>query len=315
MKGKIDDKKLIFCIISTIALMVILSYELFFCNSDFLMGRADSYNFSIYRIVVYILLIAMAIVFRKKIFKLIECGLDNKLIYIITIGVLCLVITLTIVALLRGDMTSDLAVIFIGLLLLALCISCMTSDYRKNTVVIILLLGFIFSLITPINNQLDEKRHFLAAFNLSYGNFDVLNNPITNEEMHNIESKQDFADFNKYFAVKYNEEQTNIFTTDDIKETPANYNPIQYLPSAIGIFTARILGGSVADIYYAGRIFNLLIYAVLVYIAIRHITIQKETIFCNIFNANAFMFSKCIFNRWNINGNYLNIYSILFKTL
>lgn len=83
-----------------------------------------------------------------------------------------------------------------------------------------------------------------------------------------MEQKINFIEFDKYFSEKYEEKYVGKEETD-IYSLPAPYNPITYIPSAIGIMLAKVLGGSIADIYITGRIFNLITYLIMIAFALK----------------------------------------------
>ena len=69
---------------------------------------------------------------------------------------------------------------------------------------------------------------------------------------------------------------------EDMPSTPANYSPILYIVPALGITLAKLLGGSIIDLYILGRVFNLILYGLLVCIAIKLLP-YKKNIFTIIF--------------------------------
>lgn len=263
-------------IILLIICLIIGIYELLFCNHLFLTGES-TYAFSLYRIVMYIIVVFLFMKFSKYILGDREQKIGKMEKYVLYITILLLLVTL--ISVLFGKIQlMTVTIIVISLLLVLLLAFSLTGDYLKNFILIALAVGFIFSMIMPINNQLDEKRHFLSAYNLSYANINF-NKPIINEGVQSIPQKLNFEKFNVYFHKKYEPTFLEEYELEDISSIPAAYNPIQYLPSAIGIYMARLLGGSIADIYYAGRFFNLIGYIVLVAFTLKVLLYKRKSFY------------------------------------
>ena len=112
-----------------------------------------------------------------------------------------------------------------------------------------------------------------------FGNINY-SEPILNEQLHNMEQKISFIEFDKYFSEKYEDDYVSKEEAD-IYSLPAPYNPIAYIPSAIGIWIAKILGGSIADIYITGRIFNLIAYLIMIAFAMK-ILPYKHNVFLTV---------------------------------
>lgn len=279
MDVKINNKKIVLFTVPLIGFLLLFIYELFFCNSIYFNERLGNYNFSIYRIIMYLVVISVMLLLRKKINVIIEKNSSHKITNMVAIGITLIIMFITIMVIVMRTINIASSVFLMVLLFISLNLFFISKDYKKNAIIIILSFGSIFSLITPINNQLDEKKHFLAAYNLSYCNFDVLNHPLINEKIQNIPSRENFFAFNEYFSERYENQFIDDYVAPDITHTPAPYNAIQYIPSAIGIFIARVMGGSIADIYYAGRIFNLIAYAILIYITLNILPYKKKTLF------------------------------------
>lgn len=263
-------------IILLIICLIIGIYELLFCNHLFLTGES-TYAFSLYRIVMYIIVVFLFMKFSKYILGDREQKIGKMEKYVLYITILLLLVTL--ISVLFGKIQlMTVTIIVISLLLVLLLAFSLTGDYLKNFILIALAVGFIFSMIMPINNQLDEKRHFLSAYNLSYANINF-NKPIINEGVQSIPQKLNFEKFNVYFHKKYEPTFLEEYELEDISSIPAAYNPIQYLPSATGIYMARLLGGSIADIYYAGRFFNLIGYIGLVVLTLKILPYKKKSFY------------------------------------
>ena len=269
---KLNKKQIITLLILC---MIIGIYELLFCNYLFITGES-TYAFSFYRIVMYVAVIILFLKFSKHILEY-KGGIQKAEKYILYVSILLLLATFFFTFVGKITLLTAIIIIIAILLILLLAFS-LTGNYIKNFILIALAMGFILSMIMPINNQLDEKRHFLSAYNLSYANINF-NKPIINEGVQSIPQRLNFEKFNTYFHKNYEPTFLEEYVIEDISNIPAAYNPIQYLPSAIGIYIARLLGGSIADIYYAGRFFNLIGYIVLVAFTLKILPYKRKSFY------------------------------------
>ncbi len=269
---KLNKKQIITLLILC---MIMGIYELLFCNYLFITGES-TYAFSFYRMVMYVAVIILFLKFSKHILEY-KGEIQKAEKYILYVSILLLLATFFFTFVGKITLLTAIIIIIAILLILLLAFS-LTGNYIKNFILIALAMGFILSMIMPINNQLDEKRHFLSAYNLSYANINF-NKPIINEGVQSIPQKLNFEKFNVYFHKKYEPTFLEEYELEDISSIPAAYNPIQYLPSAIGIYMARLLGGSIADIYYAGRFFNLIGYIGLVVLTLKILPYKKKSFY------------------------------------
>lgn len=269
---KLNKKQIITLLILC---MIMGIYELLFCNYLFITGES-TYAFSFYRMVMYVAVIILFLKFSKHILEY-KGEIQKAEKYILYVSILLLLATFFFTFVGKITLLTDIIIIIAILLILLLAFS-LTGNYIKNFILIALAMGFILSMIMPINNQLDEKRHFLAAYNLSYANINF-NKPIINEGVQSIPQRLNFEKFNTYFHKNYEPTFLEEYVIEDISNIPAAYNPIQYLPSAIGIYIARLLGGSIADIYYAGRFFNLIGYIVLVAFTLKVLPYKRKSFY------------------------------------
>ncbi len=269
---KLNKKQIITLLILC---MIMGIYELLFCNYLFITGES-TYAFSFYRMVMYVAVIILFLKFSKHILEY-KGEIQKAEKYILYVSILLLLATFFFTFVGKITLLTDIIIIIAILLILLLAFS-LTGNYIKNFILIALAMGFILSMIMPINNQLDEKRHFLSAYNLSYANINF-NKPIINEGVQSIPQRLNFEKFNTYFHKNYEPTFLEEYVIEDISNIPAAYNPIQYLPSAIGIYMARLLGGSIADIYYAGRFFNLIGYIGLVAFTLKILPYKKKSFY------------------------------------
>ena len=167
----------------------------------------------------------------------------------------------------------------------------------------------MFSLSVDFNHAIDEKKHFMSAFNLAMGNSDFIN-PITDNQLNDIPHLSDFTAFNQYYGIAYEKNITTEVNMDDVPSTPATYLPIMYFPSAIGIKLAILLKGSIADIYIAGRVFNLFTFIMLAICAIKILPYKKD-IFQVIFMLPLII---CIGATYSVDSTALGLVSIFIAT-
>ncbi|WP_105209271.1 DUF2142 domain-containing protein [Streptococcus suis] len=137
---------------------------------------------------------------------------------------------------------------------------------------VLLLSGVAFSIITPVLNTPDEYVHLSRAMHIAQGDINLDNNP------ENLQISEDYFviidDYNMPpLAVNAFEHQPSSTEVPfrglaDFRTTNA-YWFIGYIPQVIGITLGRILHLNVGLIYYLGRILNALCYALLAYIAVK----------------------------------------------
>lgn len=138
--------------------------------------------------------------------------------------------------------------------------------------IVLLVSGVAFSIITPVLNTPDEYVHLSRAMHIAQGDINLDNNP------ENLQISEDyFVIIDDYtmppLAVDAFEHQPSSTEVPfkglaDFRTTNA-YWFIGYIPQVTGITLGRMLHLNVGVIYYLGRIFNAICYALLAYIAIK----------------------------------------------
>lgn len=275
-------------IITTILILCsICAFEIGYCNAEciynILNNEQGIYNFSLCRIIFYLIFIILYFVYRKKfINEAVETINNNKfkkvIIYLAVIALIaCTIIGITIVlhnpkvarAISIGLLTAYLGTIFIIYV---------SNNAVKNTILLACTLGIVFTITTDYNHPLDEKRHFVTAFNVANFNFDYSTNQITDEDFEKIPHLTKYTDINDSLATKYGEKLIEV-DLEDAPSTATSYPFYSYIFSAIGIFVAKTLNGSIIDIYIIGRIFNLVLYTILIAIAVKVIPFKKNILF------------------------------------
>lgn len=286
-----------------ISMISIFIYEICFCNlKDIIIN--NTYNFSLYRIIMYIILALLYIKFSNKFIKEAEEILPKKK------KIICIYITISIIYTIY-KLHIEKNYYTISLILLAeleglLFILYITKDYIKNIIITILTLGFMLSITTNIYHEVDEKKHFMSALNIAVGNFD-LKNGVTDEKYNNIEFNTLPINFAmEYYNKKGNLQTQEILEDETVYSTPAEAFPLLYLPSSIGINIARALGGSMADVFIAGRMFNLITYGILIVIAFKLLPFKK-----NIFYTICLMpMSLVLATSYSLDGITIGLISI-----
>ena len=145
--------------------------------------------------------------------------------------------------------------------------------YLKITV----LIGISFALLTPLFYSYDENQHLIRSYNNSYGNFILQNSDIQKwpTKLGNLISDR----FNFIIPSTYTTYKNSMsYLTDlgkseessfKISSTAGPYLFVAYLASGLGMFLGRLFNLSFPIIFYLGRIFNVILYALIVSLAIK----------------------------------------------
>lgn len=281
MINKIKNNK-IHIITSILYFAIIIIYELLYCNFSWIKNLDLTYNFSFFRIIMYIFFYVIYFLLKNKFIDNIKKSFENKtksgLTYVLSLISTVLLFSIIGCIFILKEIFLWQVVAMLSILLFDLFLIYITNDILKNTILICVTLGIVFSISITINNQLDEKKHFLSTYSLALGNISKTNHTV-DTSIADIERGLSIENFNKYFNEKPQNLLTKKYTAEDVRDTPANYYVISYIPAAIGIFLAKTLGGSIADIYFAGRIFNVLGYAALIYLALTILPYKRKVFY------------------------------------
>ena len=265
----------------------ILFFEVFYCNAAWvrgiISGDSFSYIFSVCRLVIYVLMVIGAVVFVKK------TNFWDKGTYFnnnVKKALIAFYLLLAIITLIVGLAAiphfvlhiRKISVLMIAVLMFGIFLVNASNDVVKNTGLILMAFGLVFTIATDFNHAIDEKKHFMTAYNVSFLNFDYSDHPVTDKRIDKLPQLSDIDTIDGFLEESYIADVTNDVNMEDTPSTPAGYNIIFYIPSALGITFARVIGGSIIDIYILGRVFNLLMYVLLVCFAIK-ITPYKKNIF------------------------------------
>lgn len=274
--------------IYTILIMVLsmLVFEIGYCNSTWLINLITKntevcvYHISFCRILIYIAIIILYCIFKNGFIKEALEVANNKYkrIFIYCIIVLVLIMIIYAIMKVRTNLIliEEISIKLITAFLASLTIIYLSNNQIKNVIVVTATLGIIFSFSTHYNHAIDEKKHFMSAFNLSFFNFDYANNPITDTKIEELKHLTKYSKLEDKFFEKYTPNITNEVNMEDGPSTPANYPFVSYVFPAIGITIARLLGGSIVDMYILGRIMNLILYTILICFAIKVLPCKKN---------------------------------------
>lgn len=281
-------KKAIFIITAILYFISIIIFELFFCNSELMnnifrnKNIETQYNFSLFRLILYIAFFVALFLGRKYLTKDVleenKSKVKNVLIIIYSIVAILGIAFITYCVFGKEVPMQRIAMLYIGLIMGEICLIYISKNFIKDIIVLTFTFGIILTVTVDINNALDENKHFASAYNISIGNFDYMNNPKMDERFLNLGTWLKYTENSKLFKNDFQENIVDM-NTDNIAVTPADYGVITYLPSAIGIFVAKIFSNNMADIYYAGRVFNLLTFMGLMIAAFKILPYKKNTMF------------------------------------
>lgn len=273
-----------------IILLSIFTFEFGYCNHTFtenlIQGKITTFYFSICRGIFYLaILIAIILINKKFDFKQIEATYDNKLKRILVYLYIAIVLFIIgkqffSIKIVNGAtlLMTQLSMIVLSVIGGFVAVIYISKNFTAN-IVSVLILASVLSITCNTYNVLDEKKHFMESYNLSYFNLDF-SNPVTDKQfMEEIPRGTNYLEMVDYYKIPYVFEEGQIPEGDEADSTPAGTNPILYIPSALGITIGRLLKGSVADVFYLGRIFNLITYALLIILTLKIVPFKKNVFF------------------------------------
>ncbi|WP_167740068.1 DUF2142 domain-containing protein [Streptococcus acidominimus] len=155
----------------------------------------------------------------------------------------------------------------------------------KGVYLLIAFLGIISALVTPILNTPDEPVHFARALKVATGEVNLDNLP------EHLTVSQDYQEVNRQakvpitktdlFFIPTSDRQTKFVHQADYRATN-QYSFLSYLPQAFGILIGKLLRVNVGYIFYLGRIFNALVYAMFAVFAIKLSGSFKQLMFAGV---------------------------------
>ncbi len=272
--------------ITTIILYIIaiLSFEFLYCNTTLIInlthGQDLEYNFSLCRIVMYLLFFVLYFVFKNKFIDEAINVAKNKykriFIYLSLVGTGITIIATIFIIMKYIILIRAMSIALIAVAMGTVFIIYVSNNLIKNIIVTIFSIGLVFSISTKFNHALDEKKHFMSALNISYFNFNYEKDPITDLSIEKLPQLSKFTIIDEFLKNNYEPEKSEEVNLEDSPSTPAGYLAIFYIVPAIGIQIAKLLGGSIIDLYIMGRIFNLMLYGVLISIAVKLLPYKKN---------------------------------------
>lgn len=174
--------------------------------------------------------------------------------------------------------------VIISFSLLILILLLLDPKEEKMFTCMILVFGLVFACIMSPGAIPDENSHYETSLQVSnlimhgyeknneidkaYVNYDSFGSFINVSYSYN----RFMRDMNK--PLKLKGEAYQIVKRE--KYIFKDYYVVQYIPQAIGITLARLFGVNMLRTYYAGRVFNLLFYALCMYIAIKNTPAHKR---------------------------------------
>lgn len=145
-------------------------------------------------------------------------------------------------------------------------------ELYKSVFCILLIVGILISVLTPIYDTPDEKEHFARSEFISQG---VLVPEFNSGSFKSIASVHELYDDNSFKTVETNT-AGSINYTSYLQNGVALQNPFYgYLPQGIGIFIAKLLSLDSIYMLILGRFFNSILYAGLVSLAIKKTPVLK----------------------------------------
>lgn len=283
--NKIINKKSITVCTILIYLLMICIFEIGYCNSNFFINQlvnktTISYNFSLVRIIFYLLTFIIYIIVKDKFIEEAMKVANNEykrfFIYISIVISILIFVFYTIVVIHNPYLIRSMTIGMMTVLMFTIFIIYVSNHVIKNLILVMATFGILFCITTRFNHALDEKKHFMTAFNIANFNLDYEKSPITDEQIEALPQLTKFVNIDAFLEGKYEPKITEEVNIEDVPSTPTNYPFFSYLFSAFGIWCAKTIGGSIIDIYIIGRIFNLLLYGILITIAVKLLPFKKN---------------------------------------
>lgn len=152
---------------------------------------------------------------------------------------------------------------------------------KNNTALLmsclIFISGVVFCFVNPPNQAPDEQSHYLRSYAMAMGDFQYDENQVWPNDVNLLIDYFHTAHNNGYPAKEGNtvanrfEEFYTALNSGEKGEGEGIiiFQTVPYLPSALGIFIARLFNFDALGCYYFGRIFNLIFYCVCCFFALK----------------------------------------------
>lgn len=182
--------------------------------------------------------------------------------------------------------TKPIFVFFVVISLIILIVSCYCCqnfkkfNFEKSFLILFPIVCITYMFLFPPQTAPDEQIHFDSAY--QYSNIMMFNGDQRLEKRtcdlviddNVLVTKNHYKEVLNKFSLKC--DNNTMVPVEDRLGTSA---PFAYIPSAIGITIARLLGLGTIPLYWMGRLFNILFCYVLFYFALKLIPFGKSVLF------------------------------------
>lgn len=264
--------------------MTILSFELLYSNAEFIRAIINhtemTYNFSLFRVIIYIVTFVLLLLKLKKMSNYAMQSFDVKVKKYLAIAFFIVFLFGIIYICMVKFKIQTIGIIIMAFFMTACMLLYLGKSTIKNMIIFGFTFGILFSITNSFNHAMDERQHFISALNVSFGHFNF-NEPITDEKYQQWEQVLRYNQLSEEAFETYEPQITN-----EVEEgkKPTGSPSLLYLPSGIGITLARILKGTMLDVYIAGRITNLMFYLALAGVIIKILPFKKNLFACIMVN-------------------------------
>ncbi len=265
-------------------LITILSFELLYNNAEFIRAIINhtelTYNFSLFRVIIYITTFVVLLLKFKKMSNYAMQNFDIKVKKYLTIAFFIVFLLGTVYICMTKFKIQTIGIIIMTFFMTACMILYLGKSTIKNMLIFGFTFGVLFSITNFFNHAIDERQHFISALNVSFGNFNF-DEPITDEKYQQWDQVLRYDQLSEEVFETYEPQITS--EVEEGKE-PTGSSALLYLPSGIGITLARILKGTMIDVYIAGRITNLIFYLAVAAVIIKILPFKKNLFACFMVN-------------------------------
>ena len=178
----------------------------------------------------------------------------------------------------RSDISWNHRIILCGInLLVFLVFSFIFYKKEKMKIEKVFLIMFIpisitFCALMPVNQVPDEFSHFMRAYEISEGNL-VTTNHKWDASICDTIGNNKYTDILKHIKIKTSSKKALYYY-----DNTSLYSFVCYIPQALGVRLAKIVGFNILGQAYLGRLFNLAVFIAIMFFAIKLIPYKKECI-------------------------------------
>ena len=148
---------------------------------------------------------------------------------------------------------------------------------ETKVAIVVVTIGVIFSFASAPMQAPDEHKHFMRAYAISQGDFGFYTEHEFPDDVHHLNSCFPSEYHNNVLKTKRGTTVSSLREYINIKDTPYTGEKQKtsmqvvapYIPAAAGMLIVRIFGGGALACLYAGRIFNVLTFAVCAYFSLK----------------------------------------------